>query len=134
MTAFNVVRFRVKPGRDQEFIDAHEDADPEFEGMRKFSLFSTGPGTYCIVGEWESMDHLATARPDMIGMLDSFRHLLEDMGEGLGVTDPISGPVVVERAPAKKRKTKAKKKAAKPAKKKAAKKPAKKSAKRKKKR
>jgi hypothetical protein len=23
MTAFNVVRFRVKPGRDQEFLDAH---------------------------------------------------------------------------------------------------------------
>ena len=23
MTAFNVVRFRVKPGREQEFLDAH---------------------------------------------------------------------------------------------------------------
>ena len=25
MTAFNAVRFRVKPGRDQEFLDAHKD-------------------------------------------------------------------------------------------------------------
>ena len=24
MTAFNVVRFRVKPGREQEFLDAHQ--------------------------------------------------------------------------------------------------------------
>jgi hypothetical protein len=24
MTAFNAVRFRVKPGRDQEFLDAHK--------------------------------------------------------------------------------------------------------------
>ena len=23
MTAFNAVRFKVKPGRDQEFLDAH---------------------------------------------------------------------------------------------------------------
>ena len=132
MTAFNVVRFRVKPGRDEEFIEAHEDADPIFEGLRKFSLFSTGPGTYCIVGEWETMDDLAAARPDMIGMLDNVRHLLEDFGGGMGVTDPVSGAALVEHTPAKKRK--AKKKSAKPVKKKAAKKVAKKkSAKRKKK-
>ena len=24
MTAFNAVRFRVKPGREQEFLDTHE--------------------------------------------------------------------------------------------------------------
>ena len=24
MTAFNAVRFKVKPGRNQEFLDAHE--------------------------------------------------------------------------------------------------------------
>jgi quinol monooxygenase YgiN len=24
MTVFNVVRFRVKPGREQEFLDAHD--------------------------------------------------------------------------------------------------------------
>ncbi len=27
MTAFNAVRFRVKPGRDQEFLDAHQKVD-----------------------------------------------------------------------------------------------------------
>ena len=27
MTAFNVVRFRVKPGRDEDFLDATVDAN-----------------------------------------------------------------------------------------------------------
>lgn len=30
----------------------------------------------------------------MIGTLDRFRHMLEDLGGGLGVTDPVSGEVV----------------------------------------
>jgi hypothetical protein len=32
-------------------------------------------------------------------MLDSFRGTLEDLGGGLGVTDPVSGPSVVEITP-----------------------------------
>lgn len=41
------------------------------------------------------MDALATARPNMIAPLDRFRDTLEDLGGGRGVTDPVSGPVVV---------------------------------------
>jgi hypothetical protein len=41
------------------------------------------------------MDSLANARPNMIATLDSFRDTLEDLGGGLGVTDPVSGPVVL---------------------------------------
>jgi hypothetical protein len=29
-------------------------------------------------------------------VLDSFRHELEDLGQGFGVTDPVSGKVVLE--------------------------------------
>ena len=66
-------------------------------------------------------------------MLDTFRHMLEEMG-ALGVTDPVSGPSLVEIGPTKKKRAKAKKKAAaKPAKKAAKKMPAKKKAKKKKK-
>ena len=32
----------------------------------------------------------------MIATLDSFRDTLEDLGGGLGLTDPVSGPVVLE--------------------------------------
>ena len=31
----------------------------------------------------------------LIGTLDSFRDTLDDLGGGLGVTDPFSGPVVL---------------------------------------
>ena len=33
MTAFNIVRFRAKPGREQDFIEAHRRADPGFRGL-----------------------------------------------------------------------------------------------------
>ena len=95
MTAYNVVRFKVKPGQEQKFIDAHKNA-PAIEGMREASVIKTGDRNYCIIGKWDSMDSLAAARPKMIAMLDSFRQTLEDLGGGLGVTDPVSGNVVVE--------------------------------------
>jgi hypothetical protein len=38
---------------------------------------------------------MADARPIMIGLLDCMRGYLEDLGGGLGVTDPVSGEVVV---------------------------------------
>ena len=96
MTAFNTVRFKVKPGCDDEFIDAHRKAERNWPGLRHASMIKTGEHNYCIVGEWDDMDSLAVARPEMVATLDTFRHLLEDLGGELGVTDPVSGPVVLE--------------------------------------
>lgn len=96
MSAFNVVRFRVKPGLEDDFIEAHRKMLPDFKGMRKFSLVKTGERTFCVIGEWDSMDSIADARPSMIAKLDTIRHMLEDLGGGLGVTDPVSGEAVVE--------------------------------------
>ena len=96
MTAFNVVRFRVKPGRDQEFLDAHRKAHWSWPGLRKANMVRTGEGTYCFIGEWGDVAAIATARPSMIATLDSFRNTLQDLGGGLGVTDPVSGSVVLE--------------------------------------
>jgi quinol monooxygenase YgiN len=95
MTAFNVVRFRVKPGREQEFLDAHKKAEANWPGLEHANIVKTGERTYCIIAEWTDMDALAKARPNMIATLDSFRGTLEDLGGGLGVTDPVSGPVVL---------------------------------------
>ena len=96
MTAYNVVRFRVKPGRDREFIDLHRKAKTDFKGWRNGALVKTGDQTYCFVGEWDNFNSIVAARPEMIGMLDSFRDMLEDLGNGLGVTDPISGETVLQ--------------------------------------
>jgi hypothetical protein len=119
MTAFNVVRFRVRPGCEQPFIEAHRKLQRDFSGFITGHLIRTGDRTFCLVGEWRSFAHIVKARPAMIGLLDSFRELLEDLGGGLGVTDPVSGEVVARIA----RPKAAKKKTAGKGKKKAGKKP-----------
>ena len=96
MTAFNAVRFRVKPGRDQEFLDAHKKVAGDWPGLRRVNMIKTGERSYCVIAEWADMDSLARARHYMIATLDTFRDTLEDLGGGLGVTDPVSGPVVLE--------------------------------------
>jgi hypothetical protein len=96
MTAFNVVRFRVKPGREQAFLDAHRALDRTYKGFRRGSLVKTGDRAYCLIGEWDSFDSIVAARPQMIATLDTLRNDLEDLGGGLGVTDPVSGEVVAE--------------------------------------
>jgi len=95
MTAFNAVRFRVKPGRDQDFLDAHKSIQANWPGLERANIIKTGERSYCIVGEWSDMNALANARPHMIKSLDTFRDTLEDLGGGLGVSDPASGPVVL---------------------------------------
>lgn len=90
MTAFNAIRFRVKPGRDQDFLDAHARAGLDWPGLRRANLIKTGAGAYCLIGEWDDMAALAAARPAMVAILDTFRETLD------GDTDPVSGEVVLE--------------------------------------
>ena len=101
MTAVNVVRFRVKPGYEQQFIDAHRKARPGFKGFGGGWLVKTGDQTFCFVGQWNSFQSLVNARPEMISLLDEMRGMLEDLGGGLGVTDPVSGEAVVKITPKK---------------------------------
>ena len=96
MTAFNVVRFRVKPDRDQEFLNAHKKIESDWPGLVHVNIIKTGEHTYCIIAEWTDMESLAKARSNMIATLDSFRDTLDDLGSGLGVTDPVSGQVVLQ--------------------------------------
>ena len=96
MTAFNAVRFRVKPGQDDQFLEAHRGVGSNWAGLRNANIIKTGDGSYCIIAEWDDMESLSAARPQMIETLDGFRDVLEDLGDGQGVTDPVSGPVVLE--------------------------------------
>ena len=95
MTAFNAVRFRVKPGCDQKFLDAHKDIAGSWPGLKHVNIIKTGDRGYCIIAEWTDVDALATARPNMIATLNSFRDTLEDLGGGLGVTDAVARSVVL---------------------------------------
>jgi len=99
MTAYNVVRMRVKPGREQEFLDLNRKPGHEVrEGLRKAVLIKTAERTYCFIGEWDSFQAIVDAREDMIEDLNRLRPLLEDLGNGLGVTDAFSGELVAENA------------------------------------
>jgi len=95
MTAFSVVRFRVKPGRDAAFLDAHKEIKASWPGLVQAHIIRTGERAYCLIAEWPDMEACATARPDMIATLNSFRDTLDDLGGGLGVTDPVAGPVAL---------------------------------------
>jgi hypothetical protein len=96
MTAYNVVRFRTKPGQAQEFEDRFRNLPRDFEGLRKFALIKTGEDTYCSIGEWESYNDMVAARPSMVVNLDNFRHTLAEFGDGREVTDAVSGEAIYE--------------------------------------
>lgn len=95
MTAFNVVRFKVKAGMETAFLDAHKNIAADWAGLRHANIIDAGEGRYCIIAEWESAEDLVAARSQMIATLNSFRMTLDDLGGGLGVTDPISGTVAL---------------------------------------
>ena len=95
MQVCNVVKFKVKPGQEAAFLDAHRNK-VTWPGFERGVILKTGDRTFCLVGMWASQDAMAAARPEMIKTLDSFRAILEDQGEGRGVTDAVSGPVVLE--------------------------------------
>ena len=100
MTAFNVVRMKVKPGHEAEYIDFHANRDlSNYEGMEALHVIRTGEREYVFIGQWTGMDALAAARDEMVKTLDQFRDKLEDLGGGLGVTDPRSGEAVISRRP-----------------------------------
>jgi hypothetical protein len=95
MSAFNVVRFRVRLGQEQAFLAAHKNVGHEWPGLKHANIVKTGEQSYCIIAEWDSTEALANARPNMIATLNSFRDTLEDLGGSRGLTDPVSGPVVL---------------------------------------
>ena len=77
MTAYNSVRFRVKPGMDQAFIDSQKQSmQSPMKGFLGGGLIKTGERSYCFIGHWQSFDDIVAARPQMIEILDKFSDLL----------------------------------------------------------
>ena len=92
----NVVRFRVKSGKQEEFESLFSKAD-NWDGQLLHILARTDEESYVGYGLWESEERMKNAMPQMIALLDSARHLLEELSPELGVTDPVSGTVVFEK-------------------------------------
>ena len=95
----NVVRSKVKEGKKDEYMKKLKEFFNNIkgtDGLVSMKQIQTGPNTMCIIGEWKDEQSIAKARDKMIAGLDSVRSLLEEISPELGVTDPVSGPVVME--------------------------------------
>jgi hypothetical protein len=66
------------------------------DGLISTKLIQTGPNNMCTIGEWKDEQSIAKARDKMIAGLDTVRPLLDEISPELGVTDPVSGPVIME--------------------------------------
>ncbi len=95
MKSVNVVKFVVRPGEEDTFLDAHRHGKAKWPGLERGFIIRTGERSYCLVGLWSDADALAAARPDMIRTLGAFRASLEEQ-PGRGLTDAASGPIVLE--------------------------------------
>ena len=95
VTFMSVIRFKVRSAQTAEFVSTWSNGStaPARISLR---LIQTGDCLFCGVSEWVSEDAIAAARPDLIKFLD-IRPMLEEISPVLGVTDPVSGPVVEER-------------------------------------
>ena len=95
----NVVRSRIKEGLKDEYMKKLQDFLASMkgtEGLISKKQIQTGPNNMCIVGEWKDADSIAKARDKMIDGLDTVSPLLEEISPEVGVTDPVSGSVIME--------------------------------------
>ena len=93
----NVVRSKVKEGKKDEYMKKLKEFFNSIkgtDGLISMKQIQTGPNTMCIIGEWKDEQSIAKARDKMIAGLDGVRSLLEEISPELGVTDPVSGPIV----------------------------------------
>jgi len=90
----NNVRVRCKEGcEDNLIVVTKQWVNPE--GMLDAYWAKTGEPSYCFVGLWESEEKLVAAKPQMIEHLNAVRDFFEELSPELGVTDPVSGPVII---------------------------------------
>ena len=98
-TFMNVVRSKVKEGKKDEYIKKLKEffnSMEDTEGLISLKQIQTGSNNYCVIGEWKNEDAIAKVRPKLIPGLDTVRSMLDEISSELGVTDSISGPVIME--------------------------------------
>ena len=95
MSFLTSVRVIIKEGQAEKYVDAvgKWKAPVDMNGY----LAQTGDRSFCFTGIFKDKESLVQGRTSMIAHLDSVRDLLEEISADLGVTDPVSGKVVVEK-------------------------------------
>ena len=95
----NVVRSKIKQDKKDEYMKKLREFFDNMkgtEGLISIKQIQTAPNNMCIVGEWKDEQSIVKARNKMIAGLDTVRLLLEEISSELGVTDSVSGPVIME--------------------------------------
>lgn len=95
MSVFSVVRFRAKPGRNQELISAHRRMRVNLAGLSRAELVQIAERDFILITEWENQQLFAAAQPKMRTALQRFRDSLEELGPTTGVTTAVAGPSIV---------------------------------------
>ena len=95
----NVVRSKIKQDKKDEYMKKLKEFFNNMkgtDGLISMKQIQTGPNNMCIIGEWKDEQAIAKVRDKMIAGLDTVRLLLEEISSELGVTDSVSGPVIME--------------------------------------
>ena len=93
----SVVKFKVKIEEESNFIQSMQKFKLP-DGLVYRKLIKTGDYSYCSIIEWANEQALANARPQMIAFLDTIRSNLIEFNQDIGITDPASGPVVIDQS------------------------------------
>ena len=91
----SVVKFKVKSDEEQNFINSMKKFHLP-DGLIYRKLIKIGDNFYCSIVEWANEESLNNARPQMIAFLDTIRDILIEFNQDLGVTDPASGPLIID--------------------------------------
>ena len=91
-----IVKVKVKPEHREEYLKLC-DEEPKFDGMISAKYVEVAPNTFTFIGEWKTQEDIVQSRPRMANFLDKLRHMLEEISPDLGVTDPASGTVIIEK-------------------------------------
>ena len=95
MPPTQVIYVYPNPDNIDNFLDAFKNATLN-QGQISGKLVQIAENKFCSIGLWESQSAMDEAMDDMISFLDTIRHMLITISEELGVTDPASGPVLIE--------------------------------------
>ena len=93
----SVVKFKVKKEDENNFIESMQ----KFilpDGLIYRKLIKIGEYSYCSIIEWANEEALENARPHMIAFLDTIRNMLIEFNQDLGITDPASGPLLIDQS------------------------------------
>ena len=91
----SVVKFETKPGYVEAFVqNAKYHPLKDIDGLIEVTLIRTDENKFTWIAEYDDILSVINAQDDLVSILDTQRHMLIDVTDENGVTDPESGQIV----------------------------------------